>query len=153
MEALDQIFVRLKATVVDFFPAPLQPYVGILLSIVALVSVFPALFALTTVVERKLLARFQNRPGPNRVGIPLTKIRLAGFGQFAADGIKSLTKEDIVPRNADKVVHFIAPFVLLVPALLALAVLPLGRNMAALDLRETGLLFFFAIGAATELSV
>lgn len=153
MEALDQIFVRLKAMVVDFCPAPLQPYVGILLSIVALVSVFPALFALTTVVERKLLARFQNRPGPNRVGIPLTKIRLAGFGQFAADGIKSLTKEDIVPRNADKVVHFIAPFVLLVPALLALAVLPLGRNMAALDLRETGLLFFFAIGAATELSV
>jgi NADH-quinone oxidoreductase subunit H len=124
-----------------------------MLSISAIMAVFPGIFALTTVVERKLLGRFQNRPGPNRVGIPLTKIRLAGFGQFIADGIKSLTKEDVVPRNADKVVHFIAPFVLVVPSFLALSVLPVGRNMAALNFTETGLLFFFAVGAATEISV
>lgn len=153
MEAIDQIFVTLKATAVGFFPAFAQPYVSVLLSIVAIMAVFPGIFALTTVVERKLLGRFQNRPGPNRVGIPLTKIRLAGFGQFAADGIKSLTKEDVVPYGADRIVHFIAPFVLVVPAFLGLAVLPVGRNMAALNLQETGLLFFFAIGAATELSV
>lgn len=153
MTSPDQIFVSAKEWLVALFPAALQPMVGALVSIAAIVAVYPAIFALTTVVERKLLARFQNRPGPNRVGIPFTKIRLAGFGQFAADGIKSLTKEDIVPRDADKVVHFAAPIVLVVPALLALSVLPVGRNMAALDLRETGLLFFFAIGASTELSV
>ncbi len=153
MPSLDQIFVALKDWLVAFVPVALQPLAGALLSIVAIMAVFPGIFALTTVVERKLLARFQNRPGPNRVGIPLTKIRLAGFGQFAADGIKSLTKEDIVPRNADRIVHFVAPFVLVAPAFLSLSVVPVGRNMAALDFRETGLLFFFAVGAATELSV
>ncbi|MSU35036.1 MAG: NADH-quinone oxidoreductase subunit NuoH [Pedosphaera sp.] len=161
MEQIDQIFVHLKHGVVAFLPEGLQPLVSILISVTAIVLVFPLLFALTTVLERKGLGRIQNRPGPNRVGLPrlptlfpwLPKLRLAGFGQFAADGIKSLTKEDIVPREADRVVHFLAPFVLLVPVLLAFSVLPVGRNMAALDLRETGLLFFFAAGAATELSV
>jgi NADH-quinone oxidoreductase subunit H len=153
MASLDQIFVMLKAWVLGLLPEAVQPFASVMISISAIMAVFPGIFALTTVVERKLLGRIQNRPGPNRVGIPLTKIRLAGFGQFIADGIKSLTKEDVVPRNADKVVHFIAPFVLVVPAFLALSVLPVGRNMAALDFAETGLLFFFAIGAATEISV
>jgi len=153
MASLDQIFVTLKAWVLGLLPETVQPFAGVMISISAIMAVFPGIFALTTVVERKLLGRFQNRPGPNRVGIPLTKIRLAGFGQFIADGIKSLTKEDVVPRNADKVVHFIAPFVLVVPSFLALSVLPVGRNMAALNFTETGLLFFFAIGAATEISV
>jgi len=124
-----------------------------LLSIGAIILTFALLFGLLTVIERKLLGRIQNRRGPNRVGIPFTNVRLAGFGQFIADGIKSLTKEDIVPRSADKVVHFVAPIALLVPVMLAFAVLPFGRNMVALDLKETGLLFFFAVGAATELSV
>jgi NADH-quinone oxidoreductase subunit H len=66
--------------------------------------------------------------------------------------VKALTKEDVVPRPADRVVHFIAPLVLVVPAFLALAVLPMGRNMIAVDL-EAGVLFLFAVGAAMELSV
>ena len=66
--------------------------------------------------------------------------------------MKALIKEDIVPRAADQVVHFLAPPVLVVAAFLALAVLPMGRNMAAVDL-DAGVLFFFAVGAATELSV
>ena len=63
-----------------------------------------------------------------------------------------MTKEDVVPHTADKIVHFLAPLVLVVPVFLALAVVPMGRNMAALDI-DTGVLFFFAVGAATELSV
>jgi NADH-quinone oxidoreductase subunit H len=57
-----------------------------------------------------------------------------------------------VPRSADAVVHFLAPLVLVVPVFLVLAVLPVGRNMAAVEL-DTGVLFFFAVGAATEVSV
>ena len=154
-EKLDQIFVALKHWILDwvFWPQALKPVLSALLSIGPIILAFALLFGLLTVVERKLLGRIQNRRGPNRVGIPFTNIRLAGFGQFIADGIKSLTKEDIVPRSADKVVHFLAPIALLVPVMLAFAVLPFGRNMAALDLKETGLLFFFAVGAATELSV
>jgi NADH-quinone oxidoreductase subunit H len=110
------------------------------------------LFAVVTIFERKGIGRIQNRYGPNRVGIPLTKIRLCGFGQFIPDGLKMLTKEDIVPRAADKVVHFLAPVVLLIPVLLAYAVLPMGRNMTAVDL-DAGVLFFFAVGGAVELSV
>src|SRR5207244_280677 len=82
---------------------------------------------------------------PNRVG-PF------GIFQPVADGLKAMTKEDIVPRVADKVVHFIAPLVLVIPVFLALAIVPVGRNMVAVDL-DGGILFFFAVGAATELSV
>ncbi len=148
----DQLFVTLKQWAVALFPAPWQPFLSSLLSIVAIVAVFGLLFALVTVIERKGLGRIQNRLGPNRVGLPFTDLRLCGFGQFIADGIKALIKEDIVPRAADRVVHYLAPFVLVVPVLLSYAVLPYGRNMAPLDL-DAGLLFFFAVGAGTELSL
>jgi NADH-quinone oxidoreductase subunit H len=114
--------------------------------------VFPGLFSIITIIERKGLGRIQNRIGPNRVGIPFTKIRLAGFGQFLPDGLKMLTKEDIVPRAADKIVHFLAPVVMLVPVLLSYAVLPFGRNMSIADY-DAGVLFFFAVGGAVEVSV
>ena len=146
IESLDQLFVRLKHWAQGFVPEPWQPLASVLLSIVPIMAVFPGLFALTTVIERKGLGRIQNRLGPNRVG-PY------GFLQFAADGVKALIKEDIVPRAADRVLHFLAPISLVVPVFLAYSVLPFGRGMIALDLPETGLLFFFAVGAATELSV
>jgi NADH-quinone oxidoreductase subunit H len=151
-EALDQIFVTLKHEAVGFSPDAWRPFVSALISISFIPLVFATLFAFVTVFERKGIGRIQNRYGPNRVGIPLTKIRLCGFGQFIPDGIKSLTKEDVVPYAADQVVHFLAPVVLLIPVLLAYAVLPVGRNMTAADF-DAGLLFFFAVGGAVELSV
>jgi NADH-quinone oxidoreductase subunit H len=144
-EKLDQFFVALKHWAEGLFPDAWRPWVSALLSIIPILAVFPGLFAITTVIERKGLGRIQNRLGPNRVG-PY------GFLQFAADGIKALIKEDVVPRAADKVVHFLAPIALVVPVLLAYAVLPYGRNMVPIDL-DAGLLFFFAVGAATELSL
>jgi NADH-quinone oxidoreductase subunit H len=142
---LDQIFVLLQHWLVSFLPAFLQPVAGVLLSVVAIVGLFPALFALTTVFERKGLGRIQNRLGPNRVG-PY------GLLQPIADGIKSLTKEDIVPLSADAAVHFLAPIVLVVAVFMGFAVLPMGRNMVLVDL-DAGLLFYFAMGASTELAV
>jgi NADH-quinone oxidoreductase subunit H len=141
----DQIFILLRAWLVGFLPAAWQPIAGVLLSVVAIICVFPGLFALTTVLERKGLGRMQNRIGPNRVG-PF------GILQPVADGIKSLTKEDIVPLTADALVHFLAPLVLVVAVFMEFAVLPMGRNMALADM-DAGLLFFFAMGASTELSV
>lgn len=145
VETLDQIFVALKTWLVSFAPGQWQPLVSAVISVAAIIGTFASLFALTTVLERKGLGRIQNRYGPNRVG-PY------GILQPLADGVKALTKEDVVPRNADRVVHFLAPLVLVVPVFLALAVLPVGRNMVAVDL-DAGLLFFFAVGVATELSV
>lgn len=142
---LEQIFVSAKHWLVHWFPSQWQPFFSALISVVALLGVFPSLFALTTVLERKGLGRIQNRYGPNRVG-PW------GFLQPLADGLKALTKEDLVPRAADQWVHMLAPLVLVVPAFLALAVLPMGQDLVAVDL-DSGVLFFFAVGAATELSV
>src|SRR2546425_5580215 len=148
----DQIFVSLAHWLVGSFPASWQPLVSAVVSVSSIIAVFGLLFGITTVIERKTIGRIQNRYGPNRVGLPLTDLRLFGFGQFIADGIKALTKEDVVPRAADKVVHFLAPLVLIVPVFLAYSVLPFGRNMVPMDI-DAGVLFFFAVGAATELAV
>jgi len=147
LDLCDQIFVLLKHWMLGWpiWPESVKPLVSILLSIVPIMLVFAGLFAIMTVLERKGLGRIQNRYGPNRVG-PY------GFLQFAADGIKALTKEDVVPRAADKVIHFLAPLVLIVPVFLAYSVLPFGRNMVPMDI-DAGVLFFFAVGAATELAV
>jgi NADH-quinone oxidoreductase subunit H len=134
-----------KAGFLSVFPVTLQPVISAILSIAPVIVVFASLFALTTWIERKGLGRIQNRLGPNRVG-PW------GLLQPVADGLKMLTKEDIVPDVADKLVHFLAPVVLLVPTLLAYAVLPFGKNMTPIDL-DAGILFFFAVGASTELSI
>jgi NADH-quinone oxidoreductase subunit H len=66
--------------------------------------------------------------------------------------LKSLTKEDIVPVAADKWLHFAAPLLLVITAFLEYAVIPVGRNMVVADL-ESGLVYFFAISAAMELSI
>ena len=152
VETLDQIFVLLKHWAVGLFPNAWQPLVSAILSVAPILAVFGGLFAITTIFERKGLGRIQNRLGPNRVGIPFTDIRLFGFGQFIPDGIKAIIKEDVVPRAADKLVHFLAPVVILIPVLLSYAVLPIGRNMTVADY-DAGVLFFFAVGGAVELSV
>ncbi|HTX40558.1 MAG TPA: NADH-quinone oxidoreductase subunit NuoH [Acidobacteriaceae bacterium] len=141
----DQVFVWTEQWLVVHTPAPFQTLVAILVKVLAIIVVFPTLFALTVLLERKGLGRIQNRYGPNRVG-PF------GILQPIADAVKSLTKEDIVPRSADHVVHYLAPLVLVGAAFLAYAVLPIGRNMTAVNL-DAGVLFFFAIGASTELAV
>jgi NADH-quinone oxidoreductase subunit H len=142
---LDQIFVLLKQAILHHIPAPLNPLASAILSIIPILLVFPLLFAITTVLERKGLGRIQNRLGPNRTG-PF------GFLQPMADGIKSLTKEDIVPRGADHLVHLCAPILIVIASFLGFAVIPIGRNMVAANL-DSALLYFFSIGALMEVAV
>jgi NADH-quinone oxidoreductase subunit H len=87
----------------------------------------------------------QNRPGPNRTG-------WFGLLQPFADGIKMLTKEDVVPREADQLLHFLAPVALLAFSILTFAVIPYGRHLVPVDL-DAAVLYFFAAGAGTELAV
>ncbi len=147
-DVVDQIFIRAKQWLLSWLagaPDWIVQIASSLLNIFALLGVFLTLFALISVLERKILGRMQNRYGPNRVG-PF------GLFQPIADGIKMLIKEDIVPARADKIVHFLAPILIAATAILALGVIPYGRNMTPFAI-DGGILFFFAVGSTTELAV
>ena len=147
-DVFDQAFVRAKQLLLAPLAGAPDWVVQIassLINIFAVLGVFLTLFALISVLERKILGRMQNRYGPNRVG-PF------GLFQPVADGIKMLIKEDIVPARADKVVHFLAPILIAATAILALGVIPYGRNMTPFAI-DGGILFFFAVGSTTELAV
>jgi NADH-quinone oxidoreductase subunit H len=103
-------------TLEDFGTDPLWL---VLLKVVA-VFVFLVVMTLFAIVfERKVVARMQNRVGPNRVGP-------RGTLQSLADGLKLAFKEDIMPVLADKPVYFLAPILSAVPAFLAFSVIPFG---------------------------
>ena len=150
---LERAPLLLRDWIVDQFPTALQWFVHHLLSITAILTVFGLFFAFTTIAERKLLARVQNRLGPNRSGLPwFRSLKLWGLTQPFADAIKAFTKEDVVPAVADKVLHFLAPVVIVAFSLLGFAVLPFGRHVIPVEL-DAALLYFFAAGTATELAI
>lgn len=93
-------------------------------SIKSLILIFGLLggFAYLTLFERKALARFQVRIGPNRAG-PF------GILQPVADGIKLIFKEELIPAQADKLMFILAPIVTVVPALIIMAVVPFGPDL------------------------
>src|ERR1700716_624622 len=147
-DSFDQAFISAKQWLLSFLagaPDWVAQIASSLINIFAVLGVFLTLFALISVLERKILGRMQNRYGPNRVG-PF------GLFQPVADGIKMLIKEDIVPVRADKIVHFLAPILIAATAILALGVIPYGRNMTPFAI-DGGILFFFAVGSTTELAV
>ena len=98
-----------------------------------------------TPMERKVIARMQDRPGPNRVWPYGLLIALA-------DAIKMLTKEDIVPTNSDRRLHMLAPLIVAAPALLVFAVLPWGPGLIGQNL-NVGILFIVAIGTIHVLAI
>ena len=96
-------------------------------------------------LERRGMARMQARLGPNRVG-PL------GLLQPVADAIKVLLKEDIIPTNADKIVHWLAPIVAFAPALMIFAVVPFQDGALLADL-NIGILYVVAISSVSTLGI
>ena len=90
--------------------------------------------AYLVLVERWMAAWVQDRKGPNRVGIPLTKIRLFGLGQPLADGLKIILKEDFTPRHVDKVLYTAAPLVILAASLAIFAAIPFGSVLPPLGI-------------------
>jgi NADH-quinone oxidoreductase subunit H len=116
-----------------------------LIGVVALVSIMMLLDILLVWVERKVVARFQDRLGPNRVG-PF------GLIQPFADIIKLLIKEDITPDGADRVVYNLAPVLSLMSVLLLWAIVPLAPVILGVDL-NVGALYIIAAGAIGTLSI
>ena len=101
----------------------------VLIALVKIVLVIVGLMtaaAYLVLVERRVAAWIQDRRGPNRVGIPLTKIRLFGLGQPLADGFKFLFKAEYTPAHVDKALYFFAPMTIFITAIAAFAVIPFG---------------------------
>jgi NADH-quinone oxidoreductase subunit H len=96
-------------------------------------------------MERKIIARMQDRSGPNRVG-PF------GLLQTVADAIKLLSKEDIVPARVDKILWALSPIVVLAAALMAWAVIPWSPGVVPSDL-NVGVLFVAAMGSLPVIGV
>ena len=94
----------------------------VLLKVVALFALGVLLTLFMINWERKVVARMQQRPGPNRTGP-------GGWLQSLADGLKLAFKEDIMPVNADKKVYFIAPVISTIPAFVAFSVIPFGGKV------------------------
>jgi len=92
-------------------------------------------------MERKIIARMQDRYGPNRVG-PF------GLLQTVADAIKLLSKEDIVPARVDKIIWALSPIVVLAAALMGWAVIPWSPGVVPADL-NVGVLFILSVGTVS----
>ena len=121
------------------------------LTIVKALIIFVILMVTTILLiwaERRIVARMQQRVGPNRVG-PM------GILQALADGIKLFLKEDVRPKNADRLVYVLAPILSMIPAFLAFSVIPFGPvvsvagNKTALQLTDlpVGVLFVLAMSS------
>lgn len=112
---------------------------------VAIVGMCATIGGLGTYAERKISADLQARMGPNRVG-PY------GILQFLADGVKMITKEDVMPFTADKFLFYLAPMLALVGVFATLAVLPFSSGFALADL-NVGIFYLIAISSLVGLSV
>ena len=96
-------------------------------------------------IERRGMGRMQSRLGPNRTG-PF------GIFQPVADALKVMLKEDIIPTNADKIVHWLAPVVAFAPALVIFAVIPFQNGALLADL-NIGILYIVAISSVTTVGI
>jgi NADH-quinone oxidoreductase subunit H len=112
-----------------------------------------AFLPLITWVERKQSAVMQDRIGANRAD--LFGVRILGLLHPAADVLKLLSKEDVVPRGANRVMHLLAPVIALVPAIVTLAVIPYGGvyrfgdreiSLVVADI-DWGMLYVLAVGS------
>lgn len=117
---------------------PVLIVVGVLASLILTAS-------LLIWLERRLLALWQDRYGPNRVG-PF------GLGHVVADVIKILFKEDWIPPFADKPVFVIAPAIIMTTAMMSFAVIPFTPTISVVDL-DVGILFFLSMSSIGVYSV
>jgi NADH-quinone oxidoreductase subunit H len=118
-------------------------YAGVgALAALGLITVF---VMLALWAERRFIARLQDRWGPNRVG-PF------GLLQSVADVLKLLSKEIITPALVDRTLHFLAPMIVLGPALMTWAVIPWGPGLQVTDL-NVAILYLLAFGAIPALGV
>ncbi|MEX2586546.1 MAG: NADH-quinone oxidoreductase subunit NuoH [Actinomycetota bacterium] len=122
-----------------------NPYIQLALKLGVLMILLPATLALGW-VELKIGAHIQHRMGPMYPG------GFHGWAQTVADGIKFVLKENVVPRNADRVVFSMVPFITMLGAALIFVVIPAGQNLVIEDL-EVGLFYVLAASSIGVIAV
>lgn len=121
-------------------------WLGALVLSATVLLVAMTIVAYLTWIERKVAARFQNRIGPYQVGVP------HGWLQPLADVLKLIVKEDITPRSADPLLFNLAPVMVVAPALIGFAFIPLAPGLAVVD-HPYSYLFFTAFASLTLLGI
>jgi NADH-quinone oxidoreductase subunit H len=129
----------------SFMPSEIARLIVQVFYALILLIVGPTMVLILTYAERKLVGRIQDRIGPNRAG-PY------GVLQAFADAIKMLTKEDITPTNADRIIYNLAPMLSVLPPLLLLAIIPPAPGVIGADL-NIGVIYIPAIGSIGMLAV
>ena len=142
MTLLDQFQLFLKGLGWQAWAAYLVPALVGILIIIGVVLTVVIVFIWW---ERRLISRFQIRLGPNRCGPE-------GIFQPIATAVKILLKEDIVPMNADKILHFLAPVIVFVPVLLIFAVVPFDQGANLVDL-NIGIVYVIAISSISVIGI
>lgn len=148
-ETLNGIFGAVNNWIVGFlFGWSPDWFQGIVLALIAVLAA--VVYLIVTVMyqtwaERRVLARIQDRWGPNRVG-------KWGLLQPVADVLKLLLKEDIRPHASDMWVFFMAPVFVLIPSVFAYTVIPFGPGMQVADI-NVGLLFLIALGTIPTIGI
>lgn len=117
----------------------LDDFLWALLRVVVVIGVILGAMAYLTLFERRVVGFFQRRPGPNRVG-------WQGLLQPIADGIKLLFKQELVPRNADRFVYFLAPAISLIAAFMLFGVVPIQENFWIADV-NVALIYIIAMSS------
>jgi len=149
MELLNNLFVNislwLQGLLASFLPVWAAQVVMSLLVIVVILGLGVGLVMVFTYMERKIIARIQDRIGPNRWG-PV------GVLQPIADTLKLLLKEDTTPAGADRLGFLLGPLLVVVPALLVSSLIPFGDGMVGTDL-NVGILFMVAISSVTTIAI
>ena len=126
-----------------------DPWVGTLADVLVIfaISTFCLLIVIFLIwLERKVIARMQDRIGPNRVG------GRYGLLQTVADVLKLLTKEQITPSGADYLIYNVAPILTVMAALLVWAVLPFAPGMIGVDL-NVGIFYILAISSVSVVTI
>lgn len=130
----------------------------------ALIKIFVIIGGLMTaaaylvLLERRVAAWIQDRRGPNRVGIPLTNIRVFGLGQPIADGVKFIFKEEFIPGHVNRWLYVLAPSAMFVAAIVLFAAVPFGAvdlgiegwepiALVVMPGLDVGIVYIFAVGS------
>ncbi len=146
--------LTLQAAQFANLPETLQTILFMVLGAAIFAGAAAVLALVGVYLERKISAHMQDRVGPMEVNteIPVLKNIGHGWAQTLADALKLLIKEDIVPAEADKKLHLMAPFIVFAATLAGFSVLPFGPGLVASDL-NVGLFYIIAISSFVVIGI